>query len=368
MAGSTACVQENTPSRLIAIRRRQRSGVMSVKNAKSSVPALLIRMAKGPCSSATAFAETGSVTSRKTASASISEATPFAPSSFTSPITMPAPSAASRLAMAAPMPLAPPVTRPLRPSSRMRTAAYGQVASRGLRAAISCDLVSEPIPIIGATGALGWGLAMRLAQAGQPVVIGSRSAERAEEAAGRARDAVPGADVEGLVNAGAAQRGPIVFLTVPFRAQAENLNNLREVLRPEQILVDCTVPTAAAVGGKATRTLGVWQGSAAEQAQEMVPDGVTVIGALHTVSAKALADPDAELDEDILVCGDRKADKARVARIIETIPGLRAVNAGALEMARIVEQLTSLLISINARYKALAGIRVTALGEDDHWS
>jgi NADPH-dependent F420 reductase len=228
--------------------------------------------------------------------------------------------------------------------------------------------VAEPIPIIGATGALGWGLAMRLARAGQPVVIGSRSAERADEAAGRVRAVVGDADVEGLVNGEAATRGAIVFLTVPFRAQSENLNNLRDVLEPGQLLVDCTVPTAAAVGGKATRTLGVWQGSAAEQAQEMVPDGVTVIATLHTVSAKALRDPDAELDEDILVCGDRKADKARVARIIEMIPGLRAVNAGALEMARIAEQLTSLLISVNARYKTLAGIRVTGLGEGDHWS
>jgi NADPH-dependent F420 reductase len=209
---------------------------------------------------------------------------------------------------------------------------------------------------------------MRLARAGQPVVIGSRSEERADEAAGRVREVVGEADVEGLVNAEAATRGPIVFLTVPFRAQSENLNNLRDVLEPGQLLVDCTVPTAAAVGGKATRTLGVWQGSAAEQAQEMVPDGVTVIATLHTVSAKTLGDPDAELGEDILVCGDRRADKARVARIIEVIPGLRAVNAGALEMARITEQLTSLLISVNARYKTLAGIRVTGLGEGDHWS
>jgi len=243
-----------------------------------------------------------------------------------------------------------------------------QRLGREAPAHISCDVVSESIPIIGATGALGWGLAMRLARAGQPVVIGSRSAERAEEAAGRVRDLVPGPEVEGLVNEEAAQRGPMVFLTVPFRAQSENLNNLRDFLRPGQILVDCTVPTAAAVGGKATRTLGVWQGSAAEQAKEMVPDGVTVIGALHTVSAKALGDPDEALDEDILICGDRKADKARVAAIVEMVPGLRAVNAGALEMARIAEQLTSLLISINARYKTLAGIRVTGLGEGDHWS
>jgi NADPH-dependent F420 reductase len=209
---------------------------------------------------------------------------------------------------------------------------------------------------------------MRLAKAGQPVVIGSRSAERAEEAAARVREVVSDAEVEGLVNEEAAQRGPIVFLTVPFRAQSENLNNLREVLQPGQILVDCTVPTAAAVGGKATRTLGVWQGSAAQQAQEMVPEGVTVIGALHTVGAKTLSDPDAELGEDILVCGDRKADKARVARIIELVPGLRAVNAGALETARIVEQITSLLISVNVRYKTHAGLRITGLGDDDHWS
>jgi NADPH-dependent F420 reductase len=226
---------------------------------------------------------------------------------------------------------------------------------------------TEPIPIIGATGALGWGLAMRLARADQPVVIGSRSAERATEAAGRVREVVPDAAVEGLVNEEAAKKGPIVFLTVPFRAQSENLNNLRDVLEPGQILVDCTVPTAAAVGGKATRTLGVWQGSAAQQAEEMVPEGVTVIATLHTVSAKILADPDAELGEDILVCGDRKADKARVARIIELIPGLRAVNAGALETARIVEQITSLLISVNVRYKTHAGFRITGLGDDDHW-
>ena len=162
-----------------------------------------------------------------------------------------------------------------------------------------------------------------------PVVLGSRSAERAEEAAAKVREAVPGADVTGLENGEAAQRGEIVFLTVPFRAQSENLNNLREALQPGQILVDCTVPLAAAVSGKATRSLGVWQGSAAQQAQEMVPDGVTVVAALHTVGAPTLADTEAELGEDVLVCGDRKADKARVARLIELIPGLRAVNAGA---------------------------------------
>lgn len=228
--------------------------------------------------------------------------------------------------------------------------------------------MAQPIPIIGGTGALGAGLALRWARAEVPVVIGSRSAERAEEAAARIRDTVPGAEAEGLVNEEAAKRGEIVFLTVPFRAQSENLNNLRTALSPGQILVDCTVPLAAAVSGKATRSLGVWQGSAAQQAQEMVPEGVTVIAALHTVSAPGLGDLGHELDEDIPICGDRKADKARVARLIERIDGLRAVNAGALEMARIVEQLTPLLISVNARYKTHAGLRITNLPQADHWA
>jgi NADPH-dependent F420 reductase len=226
----------------------------------------------------------------------------------------------------------------------------------------------EAIPIIGGTGALGFGLAVRWARAGQAVVIGSRSEERAAEAARKVSELAPDAEVEGLSNEQAAKQGSIVFLTVPFRAQSENLTNLREALEPGQLLVDCTVPLAAAVGGKATRTLGVWQGSAAEQAQEMVPDGVTVVAALHTVSAPTLADSAAQLDEDVLLCGDRKADKAKVARLIEAIVGLRAVNAGPLEMARIVEQQTALLISINARYKIHAGIRIRGLPETDHWA
>ncbi len=226
----------------------------------------------------------------------------------------------------------------------------------------------EPIPIIGGTGALGAGLALRWAKAGHPIAIGSRSPERAEEAAVKLRNAVPGAEVEGLSNEEAATRAEIVFLTVPFRAQSENLNNLREALRPGQILVDCTVPLAAAVSGRATRSLGVWQGSAAQQAQEMVPDGVTVVAALHTIAAPTLANLTAKLDEDVLVCGDRKADKARVAQLVELIGGLRAVNAGPLEMARIVEQLTPLLISINSRYKAHAGIKLTGLPDADHWA
>jgi NADPH-dependent F420 reductase len=110
--------------------------------------------------------------------------------------------------------------------------------------------------------------------------------------------------------------------------------------------------------------LGVWQGSAAQQAAEMVPKGVRVVSALHTVSATRLADLDAELDEDVLICGDRRDDKRAAAELIAHIPGLRCVDAGRLEMARIAESLTALMISINARYKTHAGVRVTGLPAD----
>jgi 8-hydroxy-5-deazaflavin:NADPH oxidoreductase len=226
--------------------------------------------------------------------------------------------------------------------------------------------VADPIPIIGGTGALGYGLAVRWARAGQPTVIGSREAGRAEQAAERVRGQIEGAEVDGLENTEAVARGPIAFLTVPFRAQSETLTTLKEALSAGQILVDCTVPTAAAVSGKASRTLGVWQGSAAQQAEEMVPDGVIVVSALHSVNAKKLAEQ-GELDEDVLVCGDRRADKARVAALIELIEGLRAVNGGTLEMARIVETITPVLIAINSRYKSRAGVRITDLPDADHW-
>ena len=167
-----------------------------------------------------------------------------------------------------------------------------------------------------------------------PVVIGSRDAGRAEEAAGRIREHVDGAQAKGLENAEAARGGPVVLLCVPFRAQSENLADLKEALEPGQILVDATVPLAAAVSGKATRLLGVPQGSAAQQAQEMVPEGVIVVSALHTVSAPVLGDLGHPLGEEDLIAGDSKEAKAAVAEVIRRIDGLRPVNAGRLERLR----------------------------------
>jgi len=219
----------------------------------------------------------------------------------------------------------------------------------------------EPVPIIGGTGALGFGLALRLARGGTPVVIGSRDAQRAAETADKLKLQLPEADIDGLVNDLAARQGSIVLLCVPFRNQSENLTNLKGTLQPGQILVDATVPLAAAVSGRATRLLGVPQGSAGLQAAEMAPDGVQVVSALHSVSAATLNDLDHELDEDILVAGDNVEAKKRVAELIARIDGLRPVNAGRLEASKLIEALTPLLIGINSRYKTHAGIRITGL-------
>src|SRR3954454_3014962 len=222
----------------------------------------------------------------------------------------------------------------------------------------------EPVSIIGASGALGFGLAVRLGRAGSEVTIGSRDASRAEEAVERARQAVPEGVFAGCANDEATAANDLVILCVPFRNQSETLNNLRDVLRPGQIVIDATAPLAAAIGGRATRMVGVWQGSAAQQAQDMVPDGVTVLSALHTVGAPLLRDLGHTLNEDVLLTGDRRTEKLRAAQLIEAIDGLRCVDCGRLEMARVTESLTALLISVNARYKTHAGIRLTGLSDE----
>jgi NADPH-dependent F420 reductase len=215
--------------------------------------------------------------------------------------------------------------------------------------------------VIGASGSLGFGLAARLGRTGVPVAIGSRDPKRALQAADRAKAIVPDGVFTGHENAEAARTADVVILSVPFRNQSETLTNLAGALSPGQLLIDATVPLAAAVSGKATRMLGVWQGSAAEQACEMVPAGVRVVAGLHTVSAASLVDLDHPLDQDVLLCGDSREDKVEAARLIERIDGLRCVDCGRLEMARITESLTALLIAVNSRYKIHAGIRLTDL-------
>ena len=207
-----------------------------------------------------------------------------------------------------------------------------------------------PIAIIGGTGALGSGLALRWERAGVPVVIGTRDAEH-----------VPALGLDVVSCGDALEQADVLVLCVAFRSQSETLTNLREHLRPGQLLIDTTVPLAAAVSGKATRTLGVWQGSAAQQAAEMVPEGVRVVAALHTVSAARLRELDVPLDEDVLVCGDDPEAKAEAIALIERIDGLRGVDAGGLEHARIAEQLKALLIGIDAHYRTRTGLKIAGL-------
>jgi NADPH-dependent F420 reductase len=226
------------------------------------------------------------------------------------------------------------------------------------------SVVPDPVCIVGASGALGFGLAVRLGRVGVPIVIGSRDGERAEEAVARARSAVPQGVFSGYENAAAVAEADTVILSVPFRNQSETLTNLKHALRSGQLLIDASVPLAASLSGKATRMLGVWQGSAAQQALEMAPAGVRVVSALHTVSAASLSELEHELAEDVLICGDSREDKRQAAELIERIDGLRCVDCGRLEMARITESLTAMLISINIRHKTHAGIRITGLPEE----
>jgi 8-hydroxy-5-deazaflavin:NADPH oxidoreductase len=225
---------------------------------------------------------------------------------------------------------------------------------------------SDPVAVIGASGALGFGVAIRLAQAGVAIAIGSRDVGRAEHTVERARDAIPEGHFTAHENASAVREARVVILSVPFRSQAATLLKLADAFAPGQLLIDASVPLAAEVSGKATRMLGVWQGSAAEQARELVPDEVRVVSALHTVSAASLADLEHPLEQDVLLCGDAHKDKREAAHLLGRVDGLRCVDCGRLEMSRITESLTALLIAVNSRYKAHAGIRMTGL-HDPAW-
>ena len=220
---------------------------------------------------------------------------------------------------------------------------------------------TRPIAVIGGTGPAGMGLALRWARAGEAVIIGSRNEERAQQTAATIQHrAGPEANVSGMENSAACAAADILMLTVPFEAQAALLKQLKPAMTEGSILIDATVPLAASVGGRASRTLGVWQGSAAQQAAELVPREVSVVAAFHNVSAEML-NGDAPLDCDVIVCSN-DSDAAQLTReLAAKIPGVRPIDGGLLQNARIVEQITALLIGMNIRFKGNAGIRITGL-------
>jgi NADPH-dependent F420 reductase len=222
--------------------------------------------------------------------------------------------------------------------------------------------MARKIAILGGTGAEGSGLAFRLAKAGEHILIGSRDAARAQETARVLRERVGStAQIEGMDNPSAAAACAVAVLTVPFSGVVTVLKQLKGVWKPGTIVIDTTVPLAATLGGAATRVLGVWQGSAAEQTKELLPAGVSLAAAFQNLGAETLAG-DEPVDCDVLVCSDDEKAKQVTSELVSKISGARPLNGGKLENSRIVESLTALLIGLNMRYKVHgAGIRFTGL-------
>lgn len=220
------------------------------------------------------------------------------------------------------------------------------------------------IAIVGGTGGLGFGLALRLAHAGQDVLIGSRAADRAQAAADRVRAALEPAtvSVEGGANGDVVKDVAVVMVTVPFPGQADTYKAMKTALTAGTTVIDCTVPLASEVGGRPTRMLGVWEGSAAQQARSILGREITLASGFHTIMAGSLETVDVPLGQDVLVCGDPEARKV-AEEVVGLLEGARFVDCGALETARILESLTALMIGINGRYKLHpgAGLRVTGL-------
>lgn len=223
--------------------------------------------------------------------------------------------------------------------------------------------MSSAIAIIGGTGPQGMGLALRWARAGETVIIGSRDATRAQQATDSIRERVGSqAQVSGMENSAAAAATDLLALTVPFENAAALLKQLKPALRPGSVLIDTTVPLAASVGGRASRMLGVWQGSAAQQTAELVPKGVSVVAAFQNVSADVLNGDD-DVDCDVIVCSDDPNATQIAIELAAKIPRIRAIDGGKLENARIVEQITALLIGLNIRHKGHGGIRITGFAD-----
>lgn len=218
------------------------------------------------------------------------------------------------------------------------------------------------VGVLGGTGAQGRGLAFRLAAVGQPMVLGSRDADRAvavaEEVAKRAADiAADGVEisVRGGTNHEVSKSCDLVIVAVPFEGHAATLTDLATSLAGK-VVVDCVVPMSFDKQG--AYAVDVPEGSATQQAAALLPDS-RVVGAFHHLSAALLEDPSHALEGDVLVVGDERAATDAVQELAGRLPGIRGVYAGRLRNARHVEGLTASLISINRRYRAHAGVRIT---------
>lgn len=221
------------------------------------------------------------------------------------------------------------------------------------------------IAVIGGTGDQGIGLALRFVKAGETVIIGSRDIKKAENTVDIIKNMLDGDEaknVKGMTNEEAAAEGDIALLTVPLQAQMVTLRSIKDNLEGK-ILMDATVPLDGCIGGKPTRYIEVWQGSAAERSAEFLSSkNVKVVSVFNNISAASLLNVNEDVECDTLISGDDAEAKKEVIALAEKIPGVRAIDCGPLENARIVEKITPLLINLNIRNKVkLAGIRITGL-------
>ncbi len=219
----------------------------------------------------------------------------------------------------------------------------------------------DTIAILGGTGDQGLGLALRFCRSGRRVLIGSRKAERAVEAAVQVRSQVPAAQVEGFSNEEATAGAEIVILSVPFEHTASTLKSIKDSLRVGQIVVSMTVPLATAIGDGAVRTVGIWQGSAAELVAALVPKGVEVVSAFQNVSSHRLQHLAEPVECDVVVSG-AKAAREKIMALCPLVEGLRALDGGPLSNARIVESMTALIIGLNVRHKCPEGLGIRFTG------
>lgn len=220
--------------------------------------------------------------------------------------------------------------------------------------------MSDHVAIVGGTGDLGFGIALRLARAGRRVVIGSRSADKAADAVARARERIgEDAPVEGAENPEAVADARLSFVTVPYGGQAATYKGLRDHWPQGAIVCDTTTPLATAVGAAPTQVLRPWQGSAAEQAASYLPGHVALVSGFHTVSAEVLEDLDHDPDCDVLLCGADGEAKQAVGELVDQM-AMRWVDCGPLTMARVLEPTTAVLIRVNRAYGIRhAGLRMT---------
>ncbi len=226
--------------------------------------------------------------------------------------------------------------------------------------------MQQVVAVVGGTGAEGSGLALRFAKAGLRVLIGSRNLDKAQTAAREIAAQAGAGEITGHTNSDAVSKAAIVILTVPLSAQVETLKSIRTNFQSGAILVDATVPLEIAIGGRVSRTITLWDGSAAQQAARLAPPGVAVVSTFHLLGAEALKGLNHPVDCDALICGDNADAKAIVSQIAEKIPGVRAIDAGQLENARYLESSAALLIALNLRHKVShSGLRITGLGMSD---